>query len=89
MTRSLPDKEGVERMSETKADTTVRCRMCGTAECVSFSIALRQGWPMCCGETMGLVTQPSKETIDFAVSDLFAPVRAKASGPAVPAQEEE
>lgn len=57
-------------------DSTVRCRHCRREEAVSFSYCLRKGWPKCCGGTMELVSQPTRETVTAAVKEAMAPLRA-------------
>lgn len=52
----------------------VECRHCGGKEAVVFADCLASGWPVCCGETMVLKTQPSQEVVDR--SDRLAERRA-------------
>lgn len=36
----------------------VRCRHCGAEQIVDSAKCLSEGWPLCCHETMTLVTKP-------------------------------
>lgn len=49
----------------------VRCLKCGSEEEVVFGQCLARGWPLCCDETMALITKPTQDTVDAAVEDLF------------------
>jgi hypothetical protein len=57
------------------SETLVRCKTCAKERRVSFGACLRSGWPTCCGATMGLVGQPSQDTIDCAVAAIMRPVK--------------
>jgi len=36
-------------------DSGVECQSCGKTRVANFARCLREGWPMCCGETMRLL----------------------------------
>lgn len=40
----------------TRKDTCVRCRKCGKERNLSFLQSMKDGWPLCHGETMILLT---------------------------------
>lgn len=44
----------VKRKIVIKLDTILKCRKCGFITYVDFADCLRNGWTMCCGETMML-----------------------------------
>lgn len=57
-------------------DSVVRCETCKREEQVAFAYCLRKGWPKCCGHTMTLISNPSRETVSAAVDQIMAPVAA-------------
>lgn len=53
----LPDFDAMYRSMAKSADIEyghVRCRKCGATQKVDGAVALRNGWPKCCGATMDL-----------------------------------
>lgn len=52
-----------DRIGEELAGSVLRCRVCSTTRTLTAAEAaqfVRDGWPICCGETMPL----TKETIE-------------------------
>lgn len=52
-----------------KNDSLVRCRKCGKEKHIDFTECLRNGWAMCCGETMVLIT--TKADVGKAVNKVI------------------
>ena len=59
----------MEHRAADPLDTQVKCRGCGAAQRVSFAECVKLGWPMCCGETMALVTHPDPADIERKLAD--------------------
>ena len=60
-------------------DSQVECQRCPRAEYVSFAHCLRNGWPVCHGETMLLVRHPSPVEIRSATAAAIKAQLPKAS----------
>ena len=54
------------------SDTIVRCGECQAWDRVTFSMALRNGWPEHCGSTMRLESYPSSKGIARATKKAIA-----------------
>ena len=50
-------------------DTIVECRKCGRREHLMFANGLRNGWTICCGETMILIK--TKANIEKSVEKVI------------------
>lgn len=48
-------------------DSRIECHCCGKKRLVNFAHCLREGWPMCCGQTM-LLTRTATD-IGLAVGE--------------------
>ncbi len=46
-------------------DSKVECQSCGSKATPNFAKSLREGWPMCCGQTMRLMN--TQADIEHAV----------------------
>ena len=60
-------------------DSIVRCDKCSRELSVDFAWSLREGWPMCHGQTMRLLT--TKADIAAAVGSVFARAQLSVEGP--------